>query len=171
VASARDRAVLEARAKELARAIAPEEADGAREVLRFTRGAEALAIEVRHVCGVTRPVDITPVFGLPPLWVGVFAHRGEVVAVVDPARLSPVAAPPAPAGPLVLVLGDEQVELGLLVDAAHDIVRLRADEVLPAPRVADGPPLLGVTAEGTALLDGAGLLGDARLFVGPGSAP
>jgi chemotaxis signal transduction protein len=68
----------------------------------------------------------------------------------------------------VLVLGTDRAELGLLADAAHEVRRVRADEVLEPPGSVAGPGreyVRGVTSEALVVLDGAVLLQDRRLFI------
>lgn len=57
------------------------------ELFRLTLGGEAFAIQSGLVHEVVRTPPITPLPGAPPFLIGVAAHRGEVVAVVDLARL------------------------------------------------------------------------------------
>ncbi len=57
------------------------------ELFRMTVGGTRVAVESGLVYEVVRVPPITPLPGAPALLVGVAAHRGDVVAVVDLARL------------------------------------------------------------------------------------
>ena len=72
----------------------------------------------------------------------------------------------------LLVLGDTRAELAVLVDEVFDFVRVSAR----ALRSLDGTPvgaadwILGMTPDGTIVLDGRALLTDPRLFAEPGDS-
>ena len=68
----------------------------------------------------------------------------------------------------ILVLGNERIEFGLLVDAAQEVFRLRFEDILEPPGSLQGlgrECLRGVTADALIVLDGALLLQDQRLFI------
>ena len=68
----------------------------------------------------------------------------------------------------VVVLGHERDEFGVLVDAAHEVVTLRSDDVLDPPGSFAGTSrsyLRGVTADGLIVLDGSAMLRDSRLII------
>jgi purine-binding chemotaxis protein CheW len=161
--------VLEKRARELARvpAAAPL-ASEVLEVVTFNLGDEHYAIETRHVRGVVRLGEWTPVPGAPEFLVGVINLRGEVLALFDLRPLFGMSKGSATEQSRVVVLGGERVEFGLLVDSAHEVRTLRTSEVLTAPGTpaGQGPDhLRGVTRDALIVLDGAVLLQDRHLFI------
>jgi len=165
----RARAVLEARARALARPQAAEAGPADRlPVLVFAVAGETYAVELRHVHDVTRFTDFTVAPGAPPILIGVTNLRGEILPVFDLAKL--VGLPPKGLtdGSRLVVLGGDRAELGLLADEVREAATLGREEVLDPPdalaRMGRGV-LLGVTAAATIVLDGAGLLRDPRLFL------
>jgi purine-binding chemotaxis protein CheW len=63
----------------------PKEAE--REVFRLRIGGLTFAVDAGLIQEVVRVPPITPLPGAPAFLVGVAAHRGDVVAIVDVARL------------------------------------------------------------------------------------
>ncbi len=167
----RARAVLDERARLLARA--PAEAPrGAEvvEVIAFEVAGERYAVAAEYVREVARLSEPTPVPGAPAFLAGVVNVRGEIVAVFDLRPLFGLAGGGA-APSRVLLLGGDRVEFGLLADAAHEVLPLRVEDILPPPEAVAGPArdyLRGLTAEGLVVLDGARLLRDQRLVIDVG---
>jgi purine-binding chemotaxis protein CheW len=169
----RRRAVLEERARLLARQ--PQGAGAADEgmlLVAFRLADERFAVEARYVREVLRLGGCTPLPGAPPFVHGIVNLRGEILDVLDlrPLLGLPGNASSEPAGPAarVVVLGVDRAEMGLLVDAAEEVVRVPAADLHDPPDSITGPGreyLRGVTAEAVSILDGAVLLRDERLFV------
>lgn len=163
------RAILEERARALARLPAAEAATAGRlEVLVFALSGETYAIETRAVREVARFADFTPVPGTPPLLLGLTNLRGEVLPVFDLRDLVGIAPKGLTDLSRLLVLGDEREELGILADEAHEVRMLGLHEVLDPPDALGAigrDLLLGVTRDAVIVLDGAALLQDVRLFV------
>lgn len=158
-------AVLDARARELARPVVPERASGSLlEVARFRSGGQEYALETRFVHEVLRNAELTPLPGAPPLLRGLTLLRGEVLPVVELAPL--FGRPPSGRGAGVLLIGLNRPELGLSVEAVEEVVLLPRDTLLPPPATlsAEAVRLVsGIHREGTLLLEGEALLGDSRL--------
>jgi purine-binding chemotaxis protein CheW len=172
----RARAILEERARSLARPLPEAKARGeVLELLTFGLGRERYAIETRFVREVTRLSDLTPVPGAPSFILGITNVRGEVVPVVDVRKLFGVAEKGLTDLSRLVVLGTEATEFGLLADAVHDVERLPGSEALDAPESVAGigrEYLRAVTRDALVVLDGEALLEDERLVVGePESAP
>jgi purine-binding chemotaxis protein CheW len=159
-------AVLEARARELARPLAPAKDPGSElEVARFSSGGQAYALATRFLHEVLRGVELTPLPGAPPLLRGLTLLRGEVLPVVE---LAPLFGRPATrTGDVVLVVGASRPELGLCVEAAEEVFLLPRDSLLPPPATLDAEAsrlLSGIDREGLVLLEGEALLSDSRLI-------
>ncbi|WP_224244849.1 chemotaxis protein CheW [Hyalangium gracile] len=160
------RAVLEARARELARTSAPEKPVGALlEVARFHSAGQAYALETRFVHEVLRAPELTPLPGAPPLLRGLTLLRGEVLPVVE---LAPLFGRPASGlGAVVLTVGASRADLGVCVETVEEVTLLSRDALLPPPGTlsAEAAALVsGIHRDGTLLLEGAALLGDSRLI-------
>ncbi len=81
----------------------------------------------------------TPVPGALPYVAGVVQVRGRVVPVVDlRVRFGLPPVPPALETRIVVVeLKDRTV--GLLVDSSREVIKLSPEQIVPPPRVMDGP--------------------------------
>jgi purine-binding chemotaxis protein CheW len=173
------RAVMDERARALARAPAPRpRADEVMEVVTFGLAGERYAIETRYVRRVEWPGPLTPVPGAPEFLAGVVNLGGEVLDVID---LRPVfglggqgrGRVPADKSP-VIILGGGRDEFGVLADAVDEVATLRTEDVLePVGSVLgiDRQHLRGVTRGALIVLDGAGLIRDDRLVVEQGEVP
>lgn len=158
-------ALLDARARELARPMVPERASGTLlEVARFRSGGQEYALETRFVHEVLRSTELTPLPGAPPLLRGLTLLRGEVLPVVE---LGPLfGRPVSGSGSGVLLIGLGRADLGLSVEAVEEVVLLSRDTLLPPPATiaAEAARLVsGIHREGTLLLEGEALLSDSRL--------
>jgi purine-binding chemotaxis protein CheW len=158
-------AVLEARARELARPSSPDKPVGVLlEVARFHSAGQAYALETRFVHEVLRSVELTPLPGAPELLRGLALLRGEVLPVVE---LAPLFGRPASGlGSGVLTVGATRPELGLRVEAVEEVTLLPGDALLPPPTTlpAEAAALVsGIHRDGTLLLEGTALLSDSRL--------
>jgi len=138
------------------------------EILVFTIGKQCFGIETRYVCEIRHVVDFTPLPGAPDWFVGITTLRGEFLPFVDLRKLIDTKVQGLANFPLVIVLGHEGAEFGILADATLDVQRLRADQILD-PRSSNGDTASslcsGVTEDATILLDGELLLQDERLVV------
>lgn len=163
-----NRALLERRARELARA--PERPSCAEmlELICFSLAGERYALETRHLREVVRLTEVTPVPGTPDHLTGVVNLRGEVLALFDLRRLFGLADEPLNARARVLVLGDAHAEFGIVAAEVHELMPLsRAALLEPPASLADvGREFLrGVTSEALAVLDGTLLLRDPRFHI------
>src|SRR5207237_8924018 len=76
-------AVLEARARVLARAVVEVARAAGRLVLLFTLGGEQLALEARWLMGVTKLLTLAPLPGAEAPVRGVTVWQGELLTVLD----------------------------------------------------------------------------------------
>lgn len=150
---AKDRAVLEARARRLAKPLATidESAVGDEiDILVFLVGEEQLAIPVSAVVAIVRAGVITPLPRATPPVFGVTAWRGRPLTVLT---LNGDRGANDAAGRLI-VLGDGRRALvGLRSDTADDTRLVRKSSLTPS----DGGPrstyALGATPDGVLVLD------------------
>jgi purine-binding chemotaxis protein CheW len=97
--------------------------------LCFLLAQQAYAVEVKKVQEVVRVPDIAAVVGANPDTVGVMNLRGQIVQVVSlRQRLSLGAAAPSP-DRRVVVLEEDGIVLGLLVDAVAEVFAANADAI------------------------------------------
>lgn len=149
--------ILRRRARLLAMP-APRAAPTSVQCLAFDVAGAPHAVEARHLRGVLRLADLTPVPGAPDLLLGLVPVRGEVVAVFDLPRLLGLT-PGGVAPSRLVILGDEHAELAFAVDAGVDVIALDLAALRDPPRAQ--PLVRGVTSD-LVLLDGAALLADER---------
>lgn len=162
----RERLVLEARARALARPPAAREPASLVELTLFRWGRERYAIESRFLREVVRVRHLTPVPGFAEPLVGITNLRGEMLAVFDLRAM--IGAETRGLVDLVwlLVLGGDDAEFGLLVGAVEENRRVDAREILPLPLGMTVRELArGATRDGILVVDGGRLLVDSRLFL------
>ncbi|HVR10854.1 MAG TPA: chemotaxis protein CheW [Thermoanaerobaculia bacterium] len=99
----------------------------------FELAGEHYALPVARIQEITRAHGITRVPHAPPPVRGIANLRGKVLVVVD-LRLR-LGLPPAAAGERsrILVVSARERSLGLLVDAAHQVVGLLPSRIEPPP--------------------------------------
>lgn len=124
-------AILDERARALARPARVEQSGDLVAVVAFAIGGVRHAFEARFVREVLVVPDVSTVPSAPPAVVGVTNVRGEILTVADISALLGVAAPRA-GGPVV-VLDGTAPPLGVVVDEVHDFVNLPAASIVPLP--------------------------------------
>ena len=169
----RRRAILEARARALAKA--PPPAPGpCLEVLAFVLAEERYAIETAWVREAHTLRDLTPLPGTPPFVLGIIHLRGQVLSVLDMKKFFDMPDRGISDLSKVIVLSDGAMEFGILADRVDGVRTLPLSELQPPPatltdRRADY--LLGVTRGREVVLDGRKLLNDPNIVVGDDAAP
>jgi chemotaxis signal transduction protein len=154
------RAILEARARALAKPLATAEAAGV-DMLTFRVGRERFAIESRFVAAVFRLTDLVPLPGATSPVVGLTRWRGDVLTVLDIRRTVGAVAGALDDLGRVIVVGETAAEFGVLADAVDDIARIDTSALHPVPaeRKLDGESLLlGVTNDAVHVVAAAALI-------------
>jgi len=162
------RALMDERARALARPPAPAEPADSLAVITFALATERYAIETRYVQEIVRLRDCTPVPGAPAFVRGVANLRGEVLCLVDLRRLVGLPSTDLNDRSRVVVLGVARADFGVLVDETFEIAKLQSDDILSSSDSVVGSGreyVAGVTREALIVLDGAALLRDPRLYV------
>ncbi|MBI4083561.1 MAG: chemotaxis protein CheW [Candidatus Lambdaproteobacteria bacterium] len=161
------RAVLEERASALAQPLAlAVSAAGAGTYIEFGVAGERFALDLACLHGSAKPTAVAPAPGAPPHVRGFVAWRGEMLPLIDlPVWLGAgqgtvqgrVQAPR-----YVVVLGEARPECALAADSLDRMPALHRAALQAPPASLKGPRtacVLGITTEGTTVLDGATLLG------------
>ncbi len=148
------RAVLEDRARALARpAVEVERADAPR-IITFRIGQEQYGVEPRRVLEITRSADVVPLPSAEPWIAGLTGWRGELVLVVDLRALLGGGTAARPERPTLVVLGTERPQLGVLADAPGELRALVASELRPPPEGLAGREFVrAMTGDAILLLD------------------
>ena len=161
-------AVLQARARELARVDESPGEGASVEALSFRLAGETYAVEtafVREVCALT---DLAPVPCTPAFVRGLVNVRGQILCVIDLKAFYGL--PDAGVTDLdrLVIVRDGEVELGVLADEVTGIHDLPVRVLDGAVQTAAGLPadhVKAVVAGGMILLDVQALLADPRLVV------
>ncbi len=119
-----------------------------REILAFQLAGEEHGIDILRLREIIRPRPVTEVPRAPASVLGIISVRGEIIPVVDlRRRLRKAPAAPGKEARVLIVdhpAGREGGTYGLLVDAVHQVVRLREEEIEAPPALlsADGGELI-----------------------------
>lgn len=170
----KQRAVLQRRAELLA--VMREKAEHAGlSVALFARRGTHYAIDARYVREVAHVIAPTALPLTADHWLGISSLHGELLGIIDLSRLladTPDRGPVATeidddTRVLVIVIGKERGELGLLIDEVLES-RTLGDDLIPVGTHESGATrglVGGATADGVRLLVAEALLGDPRLFL------
>ena len=159
-----ERRVLQSRAQALAHAPAAEAAAGETlEVVEFDLAGERYAFALAEVREVSLLPELTPVPGTPPFVLGIVNLRGEIRTVIDLQQF--FARPAAGLTQLqqLLVIGRDDLQLGILADAVRGVRRIPLADLHAAPADHRAGALRGVTGDQLIVLEAAKLLANPRL--------
>jgi purine-binding chemotaxis protein CheW len=127
-------------------------------LVTFSLGGQTFGAPIRAVKETLPPRPVTPMFLVPPVVAGFINLRGEVVAVLDLARLLELeAAEPRAEARSVIILrsmgarSSDKAAAGLLVDRLLGVVSIAAADVRPPPTTLAAEPasyLRGVASHG-----------------------
>jgi purine-binding chemotaxis protein CheW len=107
---------------------------GALEFLSFRLGEETYALPLRNLDEILPLPTVSPVPFTPPHLLGVVAHRGGVLPVVDVRPVLGIeAGEEAAEGGRLLVVVHGAEKLGVLAEAVAQIVKLSEDALTPPP--------------------------------------
>jgi purine-binding chemotaxis protein CheW len=148
-------AVLDARARALARPIVTSQPGERFEGVVFALAGERYAIESRYVIEVFRLKELALFPGARPPAFAITAWRGELLQILD---LRAVLGRPTTALDdlgHVLVLGERRAAFGVLADAAHGLIALPVAELRPWAEgtAAGGEYLRGITRDAVLVLN------------------
>lgn len=160
-ASARN-AILEARARTLAKPLVAHDASAADDeldVLTFLVGDERLAIPLDSIVAIVRSSVVTPLpRAVAPVY-GVTAWRGRPLTVLSVGERSAQTNPES----RLIVLGDaRRAVVGLLADAVDDTRLVRRSALSAARGGARGLFAMGMTDDAVLVLDAEAMLNAAR---------
>lgn len=161
------RAVLEDRARQLARQEADAQEGAGEEVLTFRLGESGYSLPIWSVREVYPLKSYTPLPVMPPFVVGLVNLRGRLLTVLDIRPLLGLQRTPVRPDSFLLRVGTDDLEVGLLIDS---VVEVRRSDALTAPALStlagQGLPWVrGVDQRLTLLLDPVLLLADPRLTI------
>lgn len=154
------RAVLEERARVLARPPATHAPVDGLDLVTFALANETYALDARYVHHVFRLGELTPLPGAAAPVYGVTSWRGGLLTVLDLRAVLGVSVNAASDLSRVIVIGERRPAFGVLADAVHDLASVPRAAIRTPPRETAGQRELvqGVTGDAVVLLDGAALL-------------
>ncbi len=102
-------------------------------------GKERYAFRVDEVEEIMRLLPVTPVPCVPPHIVGVVNRRGTILPIVDLQVFFGGTRAPETKDSRIVVLSRNRLSLGLLVDAADQIIGFPLEGIMPPLRREEGP--------------------------------
>ena len=163
------RTILRARAKSLAQE--PErkgEAEKYLEVLAFLLAHETYAIETVFIREVYPLTELTPLPCTPDYIFGIINIRGQILTIIDMKKFFDLPEKGITNLNRVIVVRNEDMELGILADEIIGIKSIFGDDIKPPPATITGigaEYLKGVTEDRLIVLDADKVLSDKRLVV------
>ncbi|WP_182199177.1 chemotaxis protein CheW [Paraliobacillus salinarum] len=101
----------------------------------FQLNNEEYALPVSYVGGIETMMPITRVPGVPRYVKGVFNLRGVVTPIIDLRERFDISNYENTKSTRIIILQINDVEVGLIVDAAYDVVDIPKSKVEPSPDV------------------------------------
>ena len=99
----------------------------------FQIGSDLFAIEVQQIREILRIPDIIRIPQAPPCVEGIINLRGSAVCVLNLHSRFQLSSSPACKSRRILVIDLKDRSLGLVVDKAHEVLRLPAHDLQPVP--------------------------------------
>jgi purine-binding chemotaxis protein CheW len=155
-----EREMLEERARALARPIASDAADHADSVT-FTLSRERYAIPARYVFAVFRLGSLVRLPGATRPVAGLMRWRGDILTLLDVRGLVGASTTALDDLAVVLVIGVDRPEFGVLADTLGATLAMHDEDLLPPVTRpdAEGVNLIrGVTRDGHVVLDARALV-------------
>ena len=155
-----ERAILEARARALARRLDDAAPQAGVEMLSFSLAREQFAIPSRYVFAVFPLAELVPLPGATPPVVGLTRWRGDVLTILDLRRLIANVTGALDDLGRVIVVGDTYPHFGILADVVRDMVMIEPSALhrVPDGRRGESRMLLGITTDAVHVIDAPALM-------------
>ena len=118
------------------------------QIVGFRIGKETFGVPIHIVHEIVRVPEITAVPDAPDFVEGVINLRGKIISIVDLRKRFGEAHIEASRKNRILVAEIDQKMVGLVVDAASEVIRLPQTEIEPPPEVFEESELKYVTGLG-----------------------
>ena len=168
-ATLKENEILRQRAQVLAQSPDKQKEEGAQiTVIEFKLGNETYAVETRYVSEVFALREFTPIPGVPSFVLGIASVRGEIISINDLKQLLGLPPGEAPQIRKVIILEDEQMRFGIVVDSLYGARPLTVSQLQSPPGLTGGTQrdyVIGVTAKNVYVLGGDRLLQDDTLRI------
>lgn len=129
---------------------------------------EYYGFETKHMQEVFFVDHITPLPSTPDWLLGIINARGEIISVIDMKNFFELKKLTPKNKFKVLILHKEEMKFGILIDAIHDLVNLKRDELTTDFITFDKirkDYLLGLTDKNYVILDAEKILNDPKLII------
>ncbi|WP_096189105.1 chemotaxis protein CheW [Evansella halocellulosilytica] len=107
-------------------------------VIVFQLKDEEYGVEVEQVKSIERVQHITRVPNTPPFVKGVINLRGVVTPIIDLRSRFGIEPAEETNATRIIIISYEEMEVGLIVDAANDVIDIRGEAIEPPPEVVGG---------------------------------
>jgi purine-binding chemotaxis protein CheW len=107
-------------------------------VIVFTLGDEEYGIDVENVRSIERMMPITRVPKTPDFVKGVINLRGVVVPIIDLRGRFGLPQTAATDNTRIIMVSSNEMEVGFIVDSAHDVLDVMRDSIEVPPEVVGG---------------------------------
>ncbi len=103
----------------------------------FKLNGKNYALPVQYVYGIEKVQHITRVPGTDPFIKGVINLRGIVTPVIDLRKRFNMEECSYTDETRIIIVAHQDVEVGLIVDAANDVIDITEDSIEPYPEIGD----------------------------------
>lgn len=107
-------------------------------VIVFRLKSEEYGVEVNQVKSIERMEHITRVPNTPPFVKGVINLRGVVIPIIDLRNRFGIELEEYNDSTRIIIVNVEDMEVGLIVDAANDVIDIPVSSIEPPPKVVGG---------------------------------
>ena len=109
-----------------------------REILAFCLGDEEYGLDILRIREIIKLREVTEVPRAPAFLLGIISVRGQVIPVIDLRRRLRRPTRDLSKEARILIVTREHAPYGLVVDAVHQVVRMREEDVEPPPAMLGG---------------------------------
>ncbi|WP_128894221.1 chemotaxis protein CheW [Longirhabdus pacifica] len=107
-------------------------------VVVFALGSERYGVEVEKINTIERMMPMTRVPKTPAFVKGVINLRGVVTPVIDLRERFALAMKEYDENSRIIIVSVEEMEVGLIVDSANDVIEINEEEIEDPPEVVGG---------------------------------
>jgi len=107
-------------------------------VIKFRLKNEEYGVDVKQVKSIERMEHITRVPNTPPFVKGVINLRGVVIPIIDLRKRLGFELKDYNEQTRIIIVNVEEMEVGLIVDAANDVLDIPLSSIAPPPKVIGG---------------------------------
>ncbi|MCL7748151.1 chemotaxis protein CheW [Halalkalibacter alkaliphilus] len=107
-------------------------------VIVFQIKDEEYALEVDYIQSIERMQPVTRIPSTSPFVTGVMNLRGVITPIINLRKRFGIEEKELDEATRILVISKDQLELGLIVDGANDVIDIPIEKIEPSPEVIGG---------------------------------